>query len=273
MSFQSSPTWSARKLGLLFAMALLLFMFIRWDSSVWLQQRLNQIIAEQQLNISYGSAHLQGFTLHIDEVRITTPQHPQPFPLQSLTLNLNWMSLLQGELSLHAHASNAFMDLNADVTQHDTLLQLRAIEGFADVALAQTWLALPSPVKMQGQLQLQGSAALMLHNGFPTQADLTAHWLKGAANMMMLHYPLGEYALHATLQENLAQWTLSGGEQLTLNGQGELHLQPTMPAQQWAISGSIRMQAAEGSPLASFLTSQEKLAQISGTIGLPLWQM
>jgi len=264
------PHFSWRFLASVFCIALLLFIGLRWDMTPWLQAQLNQWIQQQHLDIHYDSLERDGLQITLHHVQINDPGLPQPLSLDDVMISPDIWASLGGDKSALLHVRNAFMDVQAQLMMHGNSVDIQDVNADMDVAQAQTWLALPSPVHIHGQLHLEGALNLDASSGVPQSGTWTAVWQQAGASMMSQNYPLGDYHVQSHIAQQTMQWDVHGGEALTLNGQGKVDMS-ALDMRQWQLKGNVKVKAAEGSPLASFLTSSQRVLIISGNIGHPQW--
>jgi len=271
MMLSTSYSFSWRILCVVFGMGLLVFIAIRWDVTPWLRHQIDTAIQQQHLDLTYTSLERHGLQITLHGVQFKNPNMPQTLLLDEVKVSPHVLPLLHGKITADVHIQNDFMDIQSLFTYKNHQLDMQNLDASCDVAAIQTWLALPLPVEAQGQLYLEGSLTMDVDSGIPQSADLTAHWQQAGGSMMSQHYPLGDYTLKAHVIEQNIQWNIAGGQALTVQGEGSIHIAST-PLPQWALQGNIKIQAAKTSPLASFLTASERQLKLSGNIGHPQWQ-
>ncbi len=268
---QHSFSWST--LGLIFIAALLLLMGWRWDNQAWLRQQADAFIQQQHLPISYASIQQEGAGVIWTDIRITSKKMP-PFLIHELHLHLAWSELWHGHLAMRLQASNDFFTVSSLMAQDEDIVQLQSLQLHSDVGKAVAWAKLPLPVQAQGQADMNGTLYLNRTTGMPTNAsNLTLIWHNAAISMMQQTQALGNYTLNSQQQEQSIHWTLNGGNDLRVEGNGSLILQ----AQQLphtALAGNITIHTKSGTLLDSILgASQGTSIQLSGTLQQPQWKM
>jgi len=265
-------SWSNIQLCFIFIGMTLLFAAIRWDTEAWVQGKLNQSIAQYNLNLTYHGLALHGTSLQLYDVHVQIPNIASPLQLDEIQLQLDWSALWHARLAVLADIKNDFMHMNTVVSMHDTYMQLSDMVGQADVHAAQAWYGKASLAQGRGELIWQGDVSLDINTGLPTETDLQANWQTAGIYIMQQDYTLGDYVLKLTQSDNNQIWSLQGGEQLKVQGHGLLQMNHSSPLM-WPLQGNVDVQASKASPLAIFLAKKVKKVKIMGVLGQPRWAM
>jgi len=267
----TSNHFSWRFLAVTFVLALVLFVGLRWDINPWLKGKLDNMIQQQHLDLHYATLERDGLHVTLHQVQFKHPSLPQTLQLDRLDVAPDIWASLTGHRRADVHVQNDFMDIRAQAEIHKQMLTVQGLEASWDVAQSQAWLALPSPIHVQGQLHMEGQFSMDMDNGLPQSATLTAHWQQAEASLMSQHYPLGDYILQANIENQHIQWQLSGGQELALQGKGWIEIS-NLAMSQWALQGHVTVLASQKSSLAMFLTASERQLNISGSVEHPQWK-
>jgi len=262
------PHWTHKQLLWIFLIACAIFSLARWDSEVWLTSKLDAVIQEQQLPLHYASAHLQGLSLVLSDVSITTTM-PKTLHLDELELQAHGLGWLLGDWSVRTHVKNDFMDGNALLSQTDEILSIEQLQLKGDISAMQTWLAQPLPAQLSGQVKIRGDLRLSVRTGQIQETELHIDWQKAAVNMMQQVYALGDYGLQLRVADAQGTWNLHGGKQLKIEGHGAWPVSGSIET--WPLAGEIAVKAGAKSPLAALLPKQGQHIKLAGTLSQPRW--
>ncbi|MDQ6954705.1 MAG: hypothetical protein Q9M20_04605 [Mariprofundaceae bacterium] len=282
---QSSNTWKNKHLVFVFMACLLVFTVIRWDIDGWIQGQLDTVIEQNNMPIQYRALSLHGTTLELQDVHLdmsdmsNMPNNtPQDLRLDKLQMSLDWAALASAELAILIHANNAFVTLQASISQHESRIKVSDILVQVDVSAAQAWYGQALLAQLAGAVVLQGDIVLDVSTRLPVQTDLTLAWQGAQVSMMQQVYALGDYTLQLTQSakseqaESQGKWLLQGGEALKLQGNGTLQMNQVMVGL-WPLQGEISVQLGAESPLKVFLPQANKMIKLTGTLGQPQWTM
>ena len=267
---------SRQQLFIIFIVALLLFMVLRWQPELWLAAQINNYAKQHAINISYKHLETRGFSVDIDHISIQAAQFSTPIRLDTLTLSPAWSSLLSATIGIDIHVTWREQHASAVISKQHDVISIQALKVALDATTLQPLLSknIPLPVTFTGQIQAFGDIQFHAINGRPLLADLTLLWRSAAAHMPPSDMPLGDYTL--TLKNDDAnspwQWHIDGGKALMLAGKGSLDATSNNPAA-WTINGKFHLEASQEIPsLVSILGNNEKQFHVSGNILHPRLQ-
>ena len=276
---------------LVFVLALLVFVIIRWQPEAWLQAQIDAQARQQGISLQYQSLQLSGFTLTLQQVHISSVRLPALPVLDSVTLKPAWLSLLQAQPSAHVLLSWHGQQAAATLIQQGQVLLLDNVSASCDATLLQPLWQQQLPLKLRGQLQLGGAFSLDIGTGQPLHGQLGLDWVQAAADMSGIASALGDYQLtladqsggergsgeSGQLAEPAARstvwhWQLSGGHAVVIDGKGVLNMAAANPAA-WSLQGGVTLQPGpEPSPLAAMLGTAGRKFSLSGMLTNPRLQ-
>ncbi|MDQ6999027.1 MAG: hypothetical protein Q9M17_09975 [Mariprofundus sp.] len=271
---QSHASW--RILLTTFAVALLLFVAMRWQPEAWIQSQINIQSQKYGIDISYKALQTDGFTIQLDQAVIQTMQMPQPVKLDRLILSPAWSSLFSGNPAVQIHLVWIGQQASAIAIQRTDSMELQALHAELDIAALQPLLSksLPLPLNLGGIAKINGNILLNAINAQPLLGKIDINWNTAVVDMPPMKLPLGDYAL--SLQTDDAKkawsWDLSGGTALTLTGKGKLNTSAPNPAA-WTIDGMVQAKADQKEPnLSALLGNENRQFSLSGNISQPRLQ-
>jgi len=258
-------------LCLVFVLALLLFIAMRWQPEPWLQGQIDRQIQQHGIDLQYQQLAIAGLSVRMQHVSIRTSALPAPFTLDALSISPAWSSLFTGIAAVNVKATLSGQPATAVLAWQDKSIAVHDLKAVFDVGALQTvWKQrMPLPVDIGGQLKISGHIQLDAVSGLPVDGQLDAVWQQASVDLPMFDKPLGDYQLvlkAAAKAPGRWQWLLDGGAAVTLSGSGQLDLSGLVP-QQWTVSGRLQVQAApEAKTIAAMLGQQAKAFTISGNL-------
>ncbi len=263
-------------LGLFFA-ALILFSFIRWDTSVWLSKHINQAALDAGYHISYDKVFISGFGIGFEQAQVK-PSGQQATPFDSLDISLSFSSLFSGELAADIDVSWLGNPVSFTAAMSGGNIYLSHIDAMIDVSRVQD---LNIPAQLSGLLVAQGQIAFNQQTGQPLSVNIDATWKQAKAGLAEPEFALGDYQMQLHSLEDAAlpwQWTITGGSGVGLDGSGTIATlqagaQQTDP-KQWPITGDVAFNVDNSNPslammVQSMLGSNQAKFRLSGTLGNP----
>ena len=169
---QSDISW--QQLLLVFVLALLFFIAVRWQPDIWLQSRISEQFQQNGITIDYKKLHLDGIGLRLETVSLQNAAMSQALTLDSLRLSPAWTSLFSGSPGVDLQLNWFGQRVETRLIRQDTYIDIQDLHAAIDAALLQPLLQLP--VKLIGQLKLSGDLRVDMQTGRPLQGALNADW-------------------------------------------------------------------------------------------------
>ena len=264
--------WSNKQLCFIFIGFTVLLTILRWDSEAWIQSEIDKVIAQNNLNITYQTLDLNGTKLQLSDVYLHVPNMPKPLQLDSVQLQFDWSELWHGRLAILANINNSFMHMSTLLSMHNPYINLSNMIGKVNVQAAQAWYGKETFAQGTGSITWHGNAGINISTGLPIKTDLQVRWQNANVHIMQQDYALGDYALKLTQSENNQIWSLQGGEQLQIQGNGTLHMNHPS-ALMWPLQGNVDVQVSPTSPLSALLPKTVTKIQLRGVLSQPQWLM
>ncbi len=271
MSTTTTKPLSKRFLIILFFIALPIFIFMRWDSSTWLDAQVQRAASDASYQLTYTDLDVSGLTVRLQNVHLQQQQNS--LDLDSLEISPSFSNLISGNLGADVEASWLGNPISASVSSSDNLLTLTNIDAMIDVSRVQN---LNIPAQLAGLMHLQGHVMVQQNTGLPQSGELQLTWNQAKAGLAAPEFTLGDYTLNLNSVEDIKQpwqWTIAGGSGVALNGSGTLL--PTMPdPKQWLINGLVDTEIDNSNPslammMQSMMGSTKAKFRISGSLGAP----
>jgi len=269
---QQGASW--RLLILVFVVALLLFVAMRWQPEAWLRSQIDTQANKQGISLHYQDLQVNGFSVHLDQLSVQTTQMKVPVLLDGLDISPAWLSLMQVRPALRVRLIWQGQTVSAILHQDQRALDINDLDALLDVAkLQHLWKSrLPIPVDVRGMIHISGDIRLDTASGRPMHGDVHAVWQSAAAGMAGMMNPLGDYSLALTGKEqtkSVWNWLLAGGTAIVLEGKGNLNLIGSNP-QAWTVQGSVQLQPGkQPSPVAAMLGNKPVRLHVSGSVLKP----
>lgn len=266
---------SSVRLLLLFLIALLIFIPLRWDPMPLVQKQLAKVMSQLPAAVSYQHLQWDASGIQLENIQLKFDPALPPLHFSRLRLEPSWLQLAQGNLAFNVTLEADGLSAYVDLALQDPYVELSALQLEVDMAWLQPMLMEGLPVAPQGQVKLHGSSRLLQVNAaegsvLPLALDLQLQWLQAGVLMGDTAMPLGEYQLSILgVSHSAWTWQLKGGEALVLEGQGDVQA-GSAPWMQWPLQGSLHIESAAGSLLASML-GQNRDVVLSGTLLAPHW--
>jgi len=264
------------QLGMVFVVALLLFVAMRWQPEPWLRARIDLQTRQSGVVLDYEKMQVEGFTVRLDQVSAHIPGLAAPLMLESLSMRPAWASLLNGapgiQLELHWQGQTGEGLLN----WQDDYMDIYDVDAALDMSVLQLlWQKyLPLPVTLSGRVQVSGHVRLDMQSDRPLAGKLGIGWNSAAIVMGGEETALGDYQLGIMADETSGtwRWTLGGGEAVVLQGEGTVGI-PLDVQQAWPVSGQVRIEAGKQAGILSAMLGNAPLAfSLSGNAANPKLQ-
>ncbi len=269
--------WTHGQLFLLFLVALLLFLPLRWDSGPWLQQKARELLARLPLEARLSSIQLDGLTLRLQGVHIAGMSGLSPIDIDTLRLQADWSQWLQGRAGYRLHWQGSLGQGSMRCSIHDTGVEIQDLDAAFSSSLLASLLSKRLPFPLQGRYRLQGSLGLQrTERGVrPLHADVRLTWQQAAIDFGGASIPLGDYEIHLRGSEDTAwPWRISGGEALSVTGEGNIRIHPQQPWSAWPLAGEITLRTnKQAKPLLASSLSGLQHVSLRGTLAHPVWQI
>lgn len=265
-------SWSNKQLCFIFIGFTVLFTVLRWDAEAWVQGEIDKAIAQNNLNITYQTLDLSGTKLQLSDVYLHAPNIPKPLQLDSVQLQFDWSGLWHGRLAVLADINNSFIHMSTLLSMNNSHMSLSDMMGQMDVQAAQAWYGKEALAQGTGSITWHGNADIDTSTGLPIKTDLQVRWQNANVHIMQQDYALGDYVLKLTQSESNQTWSLQGGEQLQIQGNGTLHMNHPS-ALMWPLQGNVDVQVSPTSPLSALLPKTVTKVQLTGVLGQPQWVM
>ena len=262
------------QLSLVFLLALLLFVALRWQPEPWLRSQMVLQSRQQGIGLDFNSLTVDGFAVRLDGASIRSVAISTPVTFETLTLEPGWFSLLTGTMAVRLIASWQGQQGQAVLALQGNHLDVTDIDAAVDATLLQSiWQGAEAmPVNVSGKVQLSGRLRLVAKTVHPVQGHLTILWHAAAVELAGMTTSLGDYQLMLQSEEGAADswpWTLTGGTAVLLNGKGVVSTAGSV-LQEWAMSGQAQAEAGEqAGGLAVMLGTAPLKFRLSGSVTQP----
>jgi autotransporter translocation and assembly factor TamB len=274
MNQQDTTPNSKRKLLLIFTLALLIFLFLRWDISPWLATQIQQAAKQAGVNVQYEHISVSGFTVQLNQLQISKANEIS-VQLQEVRAGLAWDALLSGKLGVHIEALWQTNPLSLTIIQQGESLQLNNISAVVDISRIQQFMT-SIPAKISGVIEAKGQVRLNPSTQKLESGNLEMVWNQAKAGLTQPKFTLGNYHIKLYSDEQNNQpwhWDISGGSGVALKGNGSISPQQPDP-QWWALNGLMNVKVDQTNPslammMQSMMGTTEASLRISGTLGKP----
>jgi hypothetical protein len=240
--FSHASWW---QLGMVFVIALLVFISGRWQAEPWLRSQIAALAGQHGVTVEFQSLKLEGLALRFTGVSIRGPDMTSPAALQSLTVEPAWNAWIAGNLAARIGLNWQGQPATALAGVHDGYVELDDLDAALDVAVLKPVLhrQLGVPADVTGRVHLSGNIRFDAVTGQPASGKLTANWQGASAALAGVQIPLGDYRLVMQAEPPSPgswQWRLSGGADITLNGEGKVQT-PSGDPKAWTVNGQGRL--------------------------------
>ncbi len=262
-------SWKPWQLGLMFVLALPLFLALRWEPEPWLRSQLDAQLARVSVPVSYDGLELHGVSAVLSGVRVDIPNQPDPLIVEKITVRPSLAMLWSGAPAAVIDAESAGMHLHARLRQQDGGLEMTRIRAQIDLER----LPLSLPVQLQGSAELSG--ALLIAGGLPQRGELGLQIAGLKAKLAGSTMPLGDYQASLSASDHGAwQWRFRGGAELRLDASGTLSIRG-LDARSWRLGGTAMVQAGTNAApaIGMLLGDAPRQVQLSGTLARPQWRL
>jgi len=245
----------------LFALALPIFCWLRWQPQVWFAGQLTENGLAGQLTYSSIEKSFPG--LAIKQANIHLPDGKQ-LAFDSILLRPAIISLLSGKPALFFRIERDGLMAQGVLAAEDEKISLNHIEIHAAAAKLTLFDSRLQLLGLGGELQLGGDIQLRRSDGMPLSGDIHATWDQ-AATLLLPALKSGNIRADI-VSKNIEksapiwQWNIESEPQ-SITGNGKL-VPNGMRIEDWLLRGKISLQGsgkADGNVL-------------SGTLGAPRWQ-
>lgn len=239
-----------RKLCILFVLALLLFLPLRWQPEAWLRGQMIAAAGRYGMTLDYRQMETAGLTVHLRNVRISGGSISSSLSFDSIRLAPAWMSLLQAKPAARVTLIWQGIRATATVLQDGQVIVLNGVQAGADASSLAALAKRKQAVQVAGRLLLTGDIRLDAVSGHPLSGALNCRWQQAAASFLGKPDLLGDYVLSIRNKDTkkLWQWTLGGGTGVVVKGRGTLATRTNLP-QQWFANGHIELSGGHTTPV------------------------
>lgn len=270
-------TCSNARLLIVFVIALLVFLPLRWDATPWLQTQSRHILQKFPFPVDVGEVTFSTQGVGLTDLIFTPPPPAEPLRFSHITLSPVWGALFTGTPTFQASLSSDVINGQLNVAYRDGYAELSAIQLSAKVPWIQTQWAADIPVSLQGEADLTGEVQLYMEKDMaifmPVAATLNLAWQAAGVRLGESSTALGDYQLLVKGEPSSAwSWQINGGELLKIEGQGSLQNQAALAWLLWPLEGQLDITNAPESPLSALLGKKQHIT-FSGTLQTPQWHM
>jgi len=253
---------------LVFCLALILFLLMRWQPESWLRGQIDEAGRANGLQIVYQKLDLDGLTVHLQQLSLSGGGLPVPVKLEQLTIAPAWGEWLHLRSSIRLQMRSQGMQLSMLLNSQGQLLAFHDVKFESDVAHIVASSGYSLPVQLAGTLLISGDLLYDRNLQRPVGGKLIADLQQAAASFSGKPEALGSATLSV---ENLDaagpwHWLLNSGEGLIATGKGSLAMPAAAPAL-WQLDGRLDVRAGDSLP-ASFkvFLSQPMHFNVAGSL-------
>ncbi|MDQ6992720.1 MAG: hypothetical protein Q9M31_04540 [Mariprofundus sp.] len=234
---------------LLFLLALLLFLALRWQPDSWLREQIMQASSAYGVSIDYQNIERVGLSLHLTKLQISGATLPVPLLFDSIKVAPAWPQLLQAKPALDVALVWQGVKASAVVSEDAQLVELADLHIATKIAPLLPLVKMQLPIKVAGEFQLTGHLRVDSVTGRPLTGELHGQLLKAAASLFGKPDVLGDYTVELVNKEQKTawQWQLAGGSGVLLKGTGTLATQANLP-KQWRLNGQLHLSGGKVVP-------------------------
>ncbi len=272
-----APSLKYWQLGMVFVLALVVFMLMRWQPGPWLRTEILRMAEQQHVQLNFSRMAWHGLSAEMTDVQVRTARMTSPVMVKNITVRPMLSMLWSGEPAVRLDVLWRGQQLSASVRQEGDIIDISDVEAAVDITVLQPlWQRqLSMQVDVQGRVELTGNVRLNGRTGQPLNGNITANWQGAKAALAGMKMPLGDYRLnlHNIAQTDSWQWQIDGGQGLTVRADGKLMLTGSDP-RLWSISGKAELTAGDGAPqgLVLMLGGEPVKLQLSGILQRPQWK-
>jgi len=266
---QSDLSWW--QLCIVFVLAVLLFVVLRWQPEPWLKMQIDSQARQYGIGLQYENMRVNGLTIHLDHLSIQAAGLSMPVKMDMLSLSPAWASLVTGSPGVLVIAAKDKQHAAALLAWQDNRIAVHDLDVDLDVAqLESLWRQrLTLPIHIGGRIMLSGNMLLNGTSATPVEGDVKMLWKSAVTDVTGLDKPLGDYRLGLKGRDAKTgswQWLLAGGSVLKLSGQGTIDISSAL-WQQWAINGEIRLEPVKNdNAIAAMLDGKAATFKLSGNV-------
>ncbi|MDX8381569.1 MAG: hypothetical protein R8M14_05600 [Ghiorsea sp.] len=263
---------SKRFLITTFLIALPIFILIRWDSTSWFSNKVNQAATQAGVDLKYKHLNVSNLALILTDV-VIQQRGKTPIQIEELKLSPSFSALFSASLAAEVDALWLDNPISAQVSSSNNILDISAIDAMLDMSRVKN---LNIPAQLSGLVHITGDIKFDQSKNLPQQGLIHATWSQAMAGLAAPEFNLGDYAFDLNSLEDVSQpwqWEISGGSGVALNGTGTVS--PTTPLpEQWLINGLVDAKIDQSNPslsmmMQSMMGSNQAKLKISGSLGAP----
>jgi len=245
---------------------------MRWDSTSWVSNKVNQAATQAGLNLKYQQLNVSSLALELTDVVIQQQGQP-PVKLDKLKISPSFSALFSASLAAKVDALWLGNPISAQVSSSNNILDISAIDAMLDMSRVKN---LNIPAQLSGLVHITGDISLDQSKNLPQQGLIHATWSQAMAGLAAPEFNLGDYTFDLNSLDNVSQpwqWKIAGGSGVALNGTGTV-LPTTPKPEQWLINGLVDAKIDNSNPslsmmMQSMMGSNQAKLKISGSLGAP----
>jgi len=272
--FLDSPQ-STRRLLLIFAVTLLLFVGIRFDSDALIRSKVQALAASANIQFSYQQLHISPLSLRATNISIVSRQIPKGLMLEEIAISPLWSSLFTDDLAADVEVIWQGNRGSARVKRSDQNILLEEIKATVDVADLIPFIKSPISLNASGVSTIEGELLINPRVKAPLAGRIDASSEAIAINVMGLEFPVGNILVHLEEKSSPSwQWKATAGKNSYMNASGTLEM--IGGPRQWKADGLLSLNASniENQMLNNFIKSivpngDLLQARIFGTLNRP----
>ncbi len=263
---------------MMFVLAAIVFSALRWQPEPWLRVQIDQFAEQQHLQLNYSQLSLHGLSAEMRDVQVQNMHMVHPVRVKKITVRPLLSTLWSGSPGIRVTVHWRGQVISASIRQLDGKLDIRDVDGVADIAMLKPLWQRHADVKVdvQGRVNLSGRLLLNAQTGQPLEGELVVDWQGAEAVLAGMNMSFGDYHLSLLNADQTGQWQwqVDGGKGLTLHADGKLVVAAANP-QQWRIHGQAELAAGAGAAqgLTMMLGNGPMKLRLSGTLLRPQWQV
>ena len=240
--FLDSPQ-STRRLLLIFAVTLLLFVGIRFDSDALIRSKVQALAASANIQFSYQQLHISPLSLRATNISIVSRQIPKGLMLEEIAISPLWSSLFTDDLAADVEVIWQGNRGSARVKRSDQNILLEEIKATVDVADLIPFIKSPISLNASGVSTIEGELLINPRVKAPLAGRIDASSEAIAINVMGLEFPVGNILVHLEEKSSPSwQWKATAGKNSYMNASGTLEM--IGGPRQWKADGLLSLNAS-----------------------------
>jgi len=201
-------------LALLFAIALPVFIWVRWEPA----SRVDAWVVRTGLPLRISGVEKRWPGLRLHDV-VLQLQGIAPLRLKWIDVAPAWRPFLEGNIGLDIRFSGPDAQGIARIIRRGGQLYMQFIDMRLGPRLLPQFPGMPKP---GGEIRLKGDVSLDMRTQAPTTGFLVIQWLNGAIQLGDQAVRLGDYRLEIRHGSDGWRWQVGGGTIVEANGNGKL---------------------------------------------------